>query len=983
MALQLLSWYQSSIGLTSTDPMASTALNSSLSLQTMFHMITIKLSSTNYLLWRNQILPLLNSQNLLGYIDGSLHEPPESILSESISIPNPKHTIWKSEDQHLLILLLSSLTEEAMAEVLGLSTSHAVWTALESSFSHRSKIHEIRLKDELQHLKRGSRSVNEYSRSFKALCDQLAAMGSPADDTDKIHWFLRGLGSEFANFSTIQLSISPLPSFRDLVSKAESSEIFQKSLETPVLPSAAFAVTKGHFNQQHNGGFRKFRGRGGGSFYPGHGKGRGNSYSPRCQICRTVGHTAANCPDRYAKSANFANVAETAYSCSSPHIAADWYTDTGAAAHMTPDSSQLDKVEPYNGKDCVIVGNGAFLPITHVGTLSPTPNINLSDVLVVPQLTKNLLSISKLTSDYPLSITFIDTSFLIQNRNTGKVVATGRRHKDGLYVLEHSQSAFISSLKNNSLRASYDVWHARLGHVSHFIISLLNKKGYLSVTSLLPSPKLCVACQNAKSHRLPFNVNDQRASHVLNLIHCDIWGPAPVTSSSNFRYYIIFVDDHSRFTWFYPMTLKSQAFMIFKQFQTLVEVQFSCKIKTFQSDGGSEFTSNQFQSHLHTSGIRHQMSCPYTPSQNGRAERKHRHITETGLALLFHSQVPLSHWVDAFSTAVFTINRLPSPILDSLSPYETLFGKPPVYAEFHPFGCRVFPCLRDYAPHKFAPRSTACIFLGYSMSHRGFRCLDPSTQRIYITRHARFDELNFPFTNTSSSCDPTSLITCSFNELAVTAIPTAKRQNSPSSSIAPSISSCVPCTTDLADDFVQHLSSEPTATGVSLDETVASPAVTEATSVAPLSSHQSALPSRASTNLHPMITRAKAGVFKPKHPLYVTTLMPSSLVHALITTQEPHSFSSASKHPGWVAAMNEELDALSSNDTWDLVPRPLHTNIVGSKWIFRVKYLADGTVDRLKARLVAKGYSQLPGLDFHDTFSPVVKASTVRLQLLS
>jgi transposase InsO family protein len=97
------------------------------------------------------------------------------------------------------------------------------------------------------------------------------------------------------------------------------------------------------------------------------------------------------------------------------------------------------------------------------------------------------------------------------------------------------------------------------------------------------------------------------------------------------------------------MTLKSQAFMIFKQFQTLLEIQFSCKIKNFQSDGGADFTSNQFQSHLLTSGIRHRMSCPYTPFQNGHVERKHRPITETGLALLFHSQVPLSHWVDAFS----------------------------------------------------------------------------------------------------------------------------------------------------------------------------------------------------------------------------------------------------------------------------------------------------------------------------------------------
>ena len=107
--------------------------------------------------------------------------------------------------------------------------------------------------------------------------------------------------------------------------------------------------------------------------------------------------------------------------------------------------------------------------------------------------------------------------------------------------------------------------------------------------------------------------------------------------------------------------------------------------------------------------------------------------------------------------------------------------------------------------------------------------------------------------------------------------------------------------------------------------------------------------------------------------------MPSSLVHALFATQEPKGFTSASKHPSWVVAMDEELDALSSNDTWVLVPHPSCTNIVESKWVLRVKYLADDTVDHLKACLVAKSYSQLPSLDFHDTFSPVVKASTVRL----
>lgn len=161
------------------------------------------------------------------------------------------------------------------------STFHTVWTALEFAFSYRSKIHEICLKDDLQHLKWGSCSVTKYSRSFKALCDQLNAIGSPADETDKVHWFLYGLGSEFANFSTIQLSFSHFPSFWDLVSKAESSKKFQKSLETPVISFVAFVVAKGNFNLTRNGGFCKFHSKGRGSFIPSHGKGRVN-YSRCC-----------------------------------------------------------------------------------------------------------------------------------------------------------------------------------------------------------------------------------------------------------------------------------------------------------------------------------------------------------------------------------------------------------------------------------------------------------------------------------------------------------------------------------------------------------------------------------------------------------------------------------------------------------------------------------------------------------------------------
>ncbi|XP_014490623.1 uncharacterized protein LOC106753333 [Vigna radiata var. radiata] len=130
-----------------------------------------------------------------------------------------------------------------------------------------------------------------------------------------------------------------------------------------------------------------------------------------------------------------------------------------------------------------------------------------------------------------------------------------------------------------------------------------------------------------------------------------------------------------------------------------------------------------------------------------------------------------------------------------------------------------------------------------------------------------------------------------------------------------------------------------------------------------------------------MVTRAKSGIFRPRHFADITTYQPSSLLYALVTTSTPKGFKSAAKHPGWLDAMHKELLALHSNNTWDLVPHPSNTNIVGAKWVFRTKYLSDGSIDKLKVRLVAQGFTQTPGLDYDHTFSPIVKAANVRVIL--
>lgn len=158
------------------------------------------------------------------------------------------------------------------------------------------------------------------------------------------------------------------------------------------------------------------------------------------------------------------------------------------------------------------------------------------------------------------------------------------------------------------------MWHQRLGHVSFDTILKLNKDGFLSVTSILPKPVLCAPCQMAKGHKLPFDTNSKRANFPLDLIHCDLWGPSPVTSHDGYRYYALFIDDHSRFTWFYALRAKSEFHTILSIFIKFVQTQFTRKIKVFQSDEGTEFLNHHVRHILEENGTFHRISCPLHPS---------------------------------------------------------------------------------------------------------------------------------------------------------------------------------------------------------------------------------------------------------------------------------------------------------------------------------------------------------------------------------
>ena len=175
-----------------------------------------------------------------------------------------------------------------------------------------------------------------------------------------------------------------------------------------------------------------------------------------------------------------------------------------------------------------------------------------------------------------------------------------------------------------------------------------------------------------KSCRLPFLSVEHEIKTPFHKIHCDLWGPVPIRSQEQFRFYAIFIDDSTHFTWFYPMCKKSNLTNYFDHFHKYISCHFNANIHIFHSDKGGEFASGEFSRKLATLGIHHQFACPKTLEQNGIAKREHQNIIELGLTMMFHAHLPPRFWIECFSTVVYLINRLPSPTLGMDSPFSKL-----------------------------------------------------------------------------------------------------------------------------------------------------------------------------------------------------------------------------------------------------------------------------------------------------------------------
>ena len=436
------------------------------------------------------------------------------------------------------------------------------------------------------------------------------------------------------------------------------------------------------------------------------------------------------------------------------------------------------------------------------------------------------------------------------------------------------------------------------------------------------------------------------STEIFDLIQSDVWGPSPINSIGESRYFVVFVDGYSRYSWVFLMSSRDELLNIYRNFVNMVKNQFSKTIKVFHSDNACELIQHAFEHILYSHGIVHQFSCPGTSQQNGRAERKIRHILDTVRALLLSSKVLVPFWGEAVLTVTHVINSIPSPTISNHTSYERLFGSPPHYKHLQSFGSACFILLQPYEHNKLEPHSRLCCFLGYGETQKGYQCYDPIAHRLSISYHIIFWEHRL-FTEVSQFCPSFSLsslldlfpkMSTPYPEVST---PSPEVSTSISLTESPNYSSASPS------DESPHSSSESPAPAPSED------------------------PCPATTLRHSFRVTSLPSHLRDFH-CYTT----------LATLHEPHSYREASTNSLWQVAMTEEFDALFRNRTWDLVDLPSDKSVVGCKWVFKIKTQSDGSIERYKARLGAKGFKQKYGIDYKETFAPVACLSSVRTLLV-
>lgn len=609
--------------------------------------------------------------------------------------------------------------------------------------------------------------------------------------------------------------------------------------------------------------------------------------------------------------------------------------DSGSTDYMVNNKSYFDDLKKIDPINIAIAKEGEMLVAKECGNISvktfqegKDTKRTISDVLFVKDLKCNLMSIGKLC-DKGFEVTFTKHGATISK--DGQEQFTANRN-GSLYEIEFQveKDAFAGVADEESRnKLAQSLWHQRLCHLNVFDMRKLIVQDMVTGIEKInvdTEGKFCEPCVMGKQSKLPFSKkNVIRSGRVLELIHTDVHGPVPEEAWDGSRYFVTFTDDFSRASMVYCMEAKSETFEKFREFVAMAEALHCKKVKQLdcgtisklKSDNGGEYILNELKNYCKQRGIQIIYTVPCNPEMNGVAERLNRTLAEKARTMLLASNLGKRFWNEAVVTANYIKNRSPTSAFG-----EQFKNKTPaeIWYKSKPdlSHIKVFGSIcYNHIPKKNRTKLDAKATKCIMLGYAS----SLFSYRLWDIENDKLIIGRHVTFNERSTLNPPSMVEISDSE----EMEEVAEGNS-NESIAQS---------EQEDVNENHL--------------------------------------RRSNRIRKQPDRYVAWATKLEH---------YSLTAQEYVQNDPISISDAKGRvdwPKWKEAMEKEYSALIDNGTWVLTDLPPGRKTISCKWTFKLKFKADGTVDKHKARLVARGFTQEKGFDFEETYSPTAKYTTFRV----
>lgn len=848
------------------------------------------------------------------------------------------------QDNKCRSMLIQTIADSHLEYVKDKNSPKKIWDALHNIFERKSITSRFLLKKQLLMMKYNeSEPLQDHFLRFDRLVREMKGAGARMEEEDVICHLMITMPESYDAVTTAMEAVSDRLTM-DLV-RRNYLDVEAKRRGQRVETDSNEAAFSGKSSKQ--------------------GK-------LKCFNCGGVGHKKFQCPKRgetetrgqtapskkitqkanvSAKTVSFVAADSTELVAVGSRIESKWYLDSGASEHMSNDRALFENLQKLDRPVVIQTAKSrSNLLARYKGRVvvqalvsEERIQVNMEDVLFIPELSLNLLSLRRLEATGK-KIVFFDGCVTVEA--DGEIVATGRQ-SGRLYAMDfqcerrHTEGkALVTGKVNREL----ELWHHRYGHLGNDnLLKLVTKNMVDGFTvdrvKAGGAQFLCEPCIHGKQTREPFRRHpEKRAGRPLEIVHSDVCGPVTPVAWDGSSYFVTFTDDFTHVAVVYMIKTKDEVLERFMDYEAMSTAHFGVRISRLRCDNGGEYTGKAMKKFCRKRGIQLEMTVPYTPEQNGVSERLNRTIVEKSRSMLEANGVSKELWSEAVYTSAYVLNRSPSVAVGGdITPYEAWYGKKPNVSNLRVFGSNCYIHVPKQLRKKLDSKSQKVTFVGYAPN--GYRVWNG--KKVIVARDVIFNEDELVFRSPVES---------KMNEDDTVVV--KEYVPKPNPNVQP-VESVVPEDEDSEEDFFSE------------DEPAEQP--------------------EAGNDTGAGVRRSGRNVVPPKwHSDFDMDLSAFALCAENFVDGIPSDVSELKKRQDWSMwkqAIQEELESLDRNDTWSLVELPAGRKVVDSKWIFKIKRCSDGTIDKYKARLVARGFTQRQGFDFIETYSPVAKMSTVRILL--